>query len=221
MKNIILGARLNLPDFQHGGQVLSLEDKTLTQAWEDSAKENGYETHIVQVTKEDSLPEYNLGANKCFALLEYLKEHRQEIDKVCVADTLDVIFLKPNLFDYIEDNTIYIGNEPCNLGISWISINSYPFLVQEKFARWFNGNSHLSLLNTGLIAGKVDIVIDIMQQMTDLLKSFTKGIDLGCDMFCLNYVAYRSTYKIVQGSPFNTVFKSYDYLNKECYAAHK
>ena len=31
-----------------------------------------------------------------------------------------------------------------------------------------------------------------------------------------------STYKIVQGSPFNTVFKkSYDYLNKECYAAHK
>lgn len=219
-KNIILGARLLMPDFQRGGDILPL-DQSLTKVWEDSASNLSYKTKILCVTQKDINPDFNLGANKVFAFLAYLKKHIKSFNFVLLADTLDVVFLNKGLFEFMKPNTLYVGDEPCCLGINWILQNSYPFLFYNEYKEWFNSNKDLPLLNTGLIGGEISVVIDILECMSNMLLDYTKGLDIGADMFCLNYCAYNSKYPIIHGEPFNTVFKSFDHDNTCCYVAHK
>lgn len=218
MKNLVLGMRLALPDFQRGGEILDFNPE-LTKNWEDSLKANNYEYELLYVT--DPIQAINLGGTKIIKTLEYLKASKDNLDKVLLSDTLDVVVLKDGLFEFIEEDTIYVGNEPVNLGIEWIKENSKCLLKYHNFNEWFNNNKDKQLLNTGLIAGKVEIVIDILEQIKDLILKYCKGINYGYDMICLNYVVYNSNYKIIQGEPFNTVFKRYDHSNKECFISHK
>lgn len=218
MKNLVLGMRLALPDFQRGGEILDFNPE-LTKNWEDSLKANNYEYELLYVRK--GIDGYNLGAVKMFMFLEYLKNNKQHLNKVILSDTLDVVFLKPGVFEYMEDNTLYIGDEPCSLGIPWIYENSKSVLKDTSIRNWLDYNRGLQLLNTGLIGGDIEVVIDILEQMVDIITYYCKGYDEGVDMFILNYIAYNSKYKIVNGKPFNSEFRKLDYNNQECFIAHK
>lgn len=218
MKNLVLGMRLALPDFQRGGEILDFNPE-LTKNWEDSLKANNYEYELLYVRK--GIDGYNLGAVKMFMFLEYLEANKDNLDKVMITDTLDVVFLKEGLFEYMKDNTLYVGDEPTNLGIQWIYENSKALLSKSEYLNWLNFIRENQLLNTGIIGGKVDVVITILRSVCALIKNNCKNYNEGSDMLVLNYVAYNSHYDLVHGVPLNTEFKRYDHSNKECFIAHK
>lgn len=219
MENKVIGARLLLPDFQRGGNILEINPE-LTKAWEESLKKCNYKYELLYLNTPLDMG-LNLGGNKLLLLLNYLKLYRRSLDKVILSDTLDVVFLNPGVFEYMEDDTLYIGDEPTNLGIEWIIENSKCILIEPSIREWFNANRHLQLLNTGLIGGNVEVVIDILEQMQELIMNYCRRVDSGYDMFILNYIAYNSKYNIVHGKPFNSEFRKLDYNNKECFVAHK
>lgn len=224
MRNITLGMRLELSDFQRNNQKVPF-DPALTLAFENSLKENNYEYKILYYTEEECYHNYNLGANKIMKFLEYLKFHRLEYDNVLLADTFDVVALKAGFFDTIENNTLYIGDEEAEIGIPWMYYQALPLLKADNlYNEWFVRNSNKKLLNTGVVAGNINDVITLLTRIEKIIIKYCQNIDSGFDMFILNYVAYGMVdngYNIVNGKPFNTEFRKLDWINKECYFAHK
>lgn len=223
-RNLVIGMRLNLPDFQRNNQKISF-DPQLTLAFENSLKQNNYEYEILYFDENDCYKNYNLGANKIMKFLEYLKIHRLNYDNVLLADTFDVIALKEGFFETIEENNLYIGDEEEIIGCPWMYYNALPLLKAEGlYNNWFAENANKQLLNTGLIAGNINDVITLLSRIEKVILKYCQNIDSGFDMFILNYVAYSMIYNgytIIHGKPFNTEFRKLDHYNDKCFFAHK
>lgn len=222
MKNIILGMRLETPDHQRGNQILDINDTQMEKEFVKSCTLYNYEYKILRQDISTMYVGYNLGQNKMLLFRDYLKKHRSEYNKVLLSDIFDVVVLKDGLFDYIDNDKLYIGDETNKLNIDFIYYNSQALLKYDKFNQWHQSNKNKTLLNTGLIAGNIDLVIDLLDKMCDIILRYCKYYNEGDDMFILNYVCYEYYNDIlVYGKPFNTLFNTYDHNNKECYLAHK
>lgn len=222
MKNIILGMCLETPDHQRGNQILDIYDTTNEEGFVKSCTLYNYEYKILRQDISTMYVGYNLGQNKMLLFRDYLKKHRSEYNKVLLSDIFDVVVLKDGLFDYIDNDKLYIGDETNKLNIDFIYYNSQALLKYDKFNQWHQSNKNKTLLNTGLIAGNIDLVIDLLDKMGDIILRYCKYYNEGDDMFILNYVCYEYYNDIlVHGKPFNTLFNTHEHNNKECYLAHK
>ena len=238
MENIILGVLLEMPDPQRDNFVLNSNDYSLIKPFVESANKFGYKVVIlynnltpnfvsqysssnlsfVRVTPYDN---YNVYTNKFLLVNEYLSIANP--NKVLISDITDVVFLKEGLFDFFNDEIIYSGVEPVNMGIQWLENNSRAIRGQNpEFDKWWDENkSKLPLLNCGLIGGNYKFIKQELRRVVDILSSYTKNINEMSDMFAWNITAYLSQKKIFTGEPFHTEFRKLDYLNKNCYVSHK
>lgn len=225
MKNIILGMRLETPDHQRGNQLLDIYDTTNEEGFVKSCTLYNYEYKILRQDISTMYVGYNLGQNKMLIFRDYLKRHRNEYDKVLLSDVFDVVILKPNLFEFMENDILYIGDETGTLDVNWVRQNSKALLKYDMFNQWYQSNKNKVMLNTGLIGGNIDLVIHLLDKICDIILKYCKNYDEGNDMFILNYICYSAInsgeLKIIHGHPFNTKFKQYEHNNKECYLAHK
>lgn len=222
MNNYILGMRLEATDFQRGNILLDINNTSLEKDFTNSCTLYNYDYKILRMDKSVMYEGYNLGQNKMLLFRDHLKKYRIFYDKVLLSDIFDVVVLKPNLFDFIQDDKLYVGDESNKLNIDFIYWDSQALLRCQLFNSWYNDNKDKTLLNTGLIAGNINLVIELLDKVCDLILRYCKNYDEGNDMFILNYVCYEYYNDIlVHGKPFNTEFKKFDLNNKECYLAHK
>ena len=134
-----------------------------------------------------------------------------------------LFFLKEGLFDFFNDEIIYSGVEPVNMGIQWLENNSRAIRGQNpEFDKWWDENkSKLPLLNCGLIGGNYQFIKKEVKKVADILSSYTKNINEMSDMFAWNVTAYLSQKKYLLESLSIQNLEKLDYLNKNCYVAHK
>jgi len=222
MDNYILGMRLEATDFQREHIIIDINDESIESDFVNSCMKYNYNYKILRQNSNTLYNNYNLGQNKMLLFRDYLKKNRHEYNKILLSDVFDVVVLKEGLFDYIDDTKLYIGDGDRNLGIRWIKNNSNALLKHSIFENWYNLNLDKSILNTGLIAGNIDLVIDLLDKMCDIITKYCENYDEGNDIFILNYICYNYYNDIlIHGSPFNTEFRKKDHDNKECYLAHK
>ena len=129
-------------------------------------------------------------------VVEYLSSVDDEL--VWVTDGTDVVMLREP-WSEMSANTLYVGSEPETVGFWWMKEAH-----QDPGAlAWIESNSHLPLLNAGLVGGSRETVIDFID---DLRRSLEKHPD-GSDMAVFNMVAHSRPH--VTGAQVHTVFRSF------------
>lgn len=161
-----------------------------------------------------------------------------EIDQVWCVDGTDVEMLR-NPFPEMEPGRIYVGHEPTIVDIPWMRDNHGGALM----AKLYHDHGNHRLLNAGLIGGsRADVMSfahDITKMWADgqidqiakragpkfVRREVTNDRDLRgttSDMGAFNFVCLEKyPDKISFGPRVNTVFKAFDYTNKEAWWRHK
>ena len=198
-----------MPDPQRDNFVLNSNDYSLIKPFVESANKFGYKVVIlynnltpnfvsqysssnlsfVRVTPYDN---YNVYTNKFILVNEYLSIANP--NKLLISDVTDVVFLKEGLFDFFNDEIIYSGVEPVNMGIQWLENNSRAIRGQNpEFDKWWDENkSKLPLLKLWSYWRKLSIHKKEVKKVADILSSYTKNINEMSDMFAWNVTAYLS-----------------------------
>lgn len=157
------------------------------------------------------------------SILDYLITNKDKIDKVFCVDGTDVRMLH-NPFDDMDNNMIYVGDEPEKVGCQWM----YNHNPNKNITDFINKFHDETLLNAGLLGGSVKMIISFISKLLSLYcdmaseKYFNHKEDSGdSDMGLFNYVAFTFFTRCYQhGIKVNTPFKSYS-TNNVSWFKHK
>ncbi|WP_417444626.1 glycosyltransferase family 2 protein [Joostella sp.] len=185
----------------------------LTDAFE------GFDENVFYIKTEAS---HNPYFQRWISIYQFLQE--RHYDTVFCIDATDVEVLK-NPFNYIQENTLYVGYEPTTLGSDWMRQNHKARFLQN----FFKDYSNMTLVNAGIIGGQTDIVKEFIRIFLDHYftnyanVAFKKDLSVGekGDMGLFNFVAY--TYfndKLMYGREVCTSFKAFE-NNKISWFKHK
>jgi hypothetical protein len=145
---------------------------------------------------------------------------RTDIDRVFFVDVSDVLILK-NPFNFIEPGKIYCGDEDSiNMKNQWM-MDRYFLLNQSTIINKLANYANKQVLNAGVLGGERLVIMGIAEKMANLLE-ISNVTSTTVDMCTFNHVLYMDYKdKLVHGLPVNTVFKTYDFDNKEAWFCHK
>ncbi|MDF7638642.1 hypothetical protein PT285_04410 [Lactobacillus sp. ESL0791] len=101
--------------------------------------------------------------------LNYLLQH-PEIKKAALVDAGDVEMLNYP-FDDVQEDTIYVGDEFVDLTGSIIVHDSKPAYLADFVAK----NRHLQLLNTGILVGTREILVEYLAILMKLVVEDAKN----------------------------------------------
>lgn len=180
---------------------------------------------FIQVDGDSSL---SPNAYRYFHYLNFLKENKEQITDVFVTDIVDVVLVNnPFTTSLFQQNntTIFCGDEPKLLDDEWMKAHSTHLRSNiNDYETYENKNAKEVLLNCGIIGGKVELMIEFLEKLCHLHKTYNshnKTAYTG-DMGAFNYIM-RTVFsnQIIHGSPINTVFKEYQINRKDCWFRHK
>lgn len=226
-------------------ETLNKNDFSLIQKWYDSivslkmdaiifhnsfskeliAQHSNQYIQFIQVDYDQKL---NPNIYRYFIYQEYLKQYSSEIANLFVTDISDVeVICNPFVNDGFTKNTnhLFCGDETEILDNEWMR-NHCAHLrnLVPGFIQYEEQNKSAPLLNCGIIGGKLNIMLQLFDQMVELHKlySYTNTTEYTLDMGVFNYAA-RTLFanKLMHGAPVNTVFKKYESHRKDCWFRHK
>ncbi len=94
----------------------------------------------------------------------------------------------------------------------------------DDYETYENKYANEVLLNCGIIGGKVDLVIELLEKLCHLHKTYNRNNKTAYtgDMGAFNYIM-RTVYnaQLMHGAPINTVFKAYQSDRTDCWFRHK
>ena len=227
--NVVIAEYLmNLNDLQHPSSLPSTDLKHVLAKLAESTQR--FDVPVKLLTNFDKVQEIdnveqikmplfdgylNLGLyfHRWEICYNYLLNH-SEIAKAALVDVGDVEMLNYP-FNEMQDNLLYFGDEPNDLGTSIISADNKPAYMSD----FLSVNQSLQVLNPGVIAGNRAILLEYLGLMVKLLTddqvSQLKDNEekhLGnFEMALMNYVAYRyfST-RLRHGRRVSTRFSMWD-----------
>lgn len=218
MRDVVLTSYFaHLPDPQHKNIKRPAEQSILTPLI-DSV---GAPDMVVLHNCFDRLPCENLRVScpqspyiqRWLVQWQWLRDH-PEVDACWVVDATDVRMLN-DPFPHMVTDTLYCGWEPTVLGCEWIRQH-----CPESLRSWVDQNSELMLLNTGVVGGTREVVMELCQRMTDAWLA-TDRADPLYEMALFNSIARRSDSALVTGPQVTTVFKSNIQSHPHSFWAHK
>lgn len=159
---------------------------------------------------------------------DFLAANIGYIDQLFVTDIADVVviqnpFSQP-LFSQNPD-TLFCGDEQESLANPWMQAhNSHLRNHIAGFAEYESANKDQTLLNCGIIGGHFKIMQSLMQQLSEIHKTYTihNKTAYTLDMGAFNYIS-RSQFgtQLQHGAPINTHFKQYENSRIDCWFRHK
>ena len=143
----------------------------------------------------------------------WLEDH-PEIEKVWMVDAFDVIKLRDCWT--MNDDVLYVGSENRQVGFRWMKDN------HPEVREWINDNHQLQLLNAGIVGGKREYVLKLLNDIvTEYKNSIKRNQPVPwSDMGIFNKVIH-SKYKFTTGLTVHTEYKRYDKTHPTAIWAHK
>lgn len=181
--------------------------------------------HFIQVKYD---PNYNPNVYRYFVYKEFLKEYEGQINNIFCTDISDIVVLK-NPFEqalYMDNpNKLFCGDEPKTLNDEWMLEHSTHLRNGIKdYYTYEKTFGEQQLLNCGIIGGSVKIMQQFIAELTDIHEKYNQNNHTAFtgDMGAFNYLV-RTKYnkKIFYGEPVNTVFKTFQTDNANCWFRHK
>lgn len=130
----------------------------------------------------------------------YLRDH-PEVDMCWLTDAADVEMLR-DPFPHMRPDVLFVGWENVTLDCQWIRDHCPDGLVS-----WVDENSHLTLLNTGIVGSQRRVLLELCRRMVDLWVSSEQKDPL-TEMAQFNYVVRTMDVELVTGPRVTTLFKA-------------
>jgi hypothetical protein len=189
------------------------------------ARHTGEHLRFERVTAD---PAYNPNVNRYFFYRDFLLQHAGEFSDVALTDISDVVIVR-NPFTAAEylahPAAIFCGDEPKTLDNPWMQAHSAHFRKQVPgFADYEAAFAQSTLLNCGVVLGKVSTICSLLEQLCQLHLTYNRHNPSAYtgDMGAFNYVVRTHfTGRTIHGTPVNTVFKSYETTRTDAWFRHK
>lgn len=153
--------------------------------------------------------------NRWFAYRQYLKDNKH--DNVFLTDCNDVELLR-HPFRNIQPGKLYVGWEKEVIGCQWM-LNHHKSNFGQIFIKC---NMKTPLLNAGVIGGRYEIVMEFLDRICDMIGILPDFELDSTDMMLFNWVLYSHfNGRFETGASVTTIFKAYDYSNKQAIWRHK
>jgi hypothetical protein len=244
-KNVILASLLTGVYDVNRNELLKKNDFGIIKKWYDSILKlqlkaivfhNSFSKDIVEKYTNDYIQfvevEYDerLKPNvfRYFIYQDYLKQNLKEIQNLFVTDITDVEVVKSPFESniYIQNaDSLFCGDELEILDNDWMRNHcNHLRNLMPDFSTYEALNKYETLLNCGVIGGKITVMKLLFDKMLAVHNAFsyTNTTDYTLDMGVFNFVA-RTTFpnKICHGEPVNTNFKKYESQRTDCWFRHK
>lgn len=163
-----------------------------------------------------------------FLYLDFLIKNSSKIIDVFLTDISDVVLVNnPFITPLFQKNTnsLFCGDESKSLDDEWMQAHSTHLRNNiEDFKAYEDKCAKEVLLNCGILGGKVELVIDFLEKLCHLHKTYNRNNKTAYtgDMGAFNYIM-RTVYnaQLMHGAPINTVFKAYQSERTDCWFRHK
>lgn len=134
---------------------------------------------------------------------QYLRD-RRDINNVFLVDATDVDMIN-NPFKYMQDNVLYIGDEPGNtLNNQWMITRH----LEPTVNRYLRENGSKPLLNCGVVGGNRKLVMDVCREM--YLYHINNPQDL-TEMGIFNKLMHTKYKDVIEyGRHITSLFKRYE-----------
>lgn len=226
-------------------ELLPADDFQIIQKWCESVQKlnlNGIVFHnnfsektikqanskYLKFIKVDFDKRLNANVYRYLVYLDFLKKNQNSIQQVFMTDIADVEVLK-NPFEelhYIQNpDNLFCGDEDEKLNNSWMMEHcTHLRALVPGFIEFEKENQSQTLLNCGVIGGRIGIVIPLLELLSQIHLEYTisNKTPYTLDMGAFNFIA-RTYFKghLTHGYPVNTRFKSYETGRKDCWFKHK
>jgi hypothetical protein len=148
----------------------------------------------------------------------YLLENTQ-IDAFFTMDISDSTILK-DPFGFINECSIYIGDELSTLSNSWIE-RRVNLINNVACTEMYSKIKDKQLLNCGLLGGYRETLLPLLYDVRQKLNEYNCKTDT-IDMVVFNELLYSKYYsKVCHGMPVNTKFWKWEFGNEFCWFQHK
>ena len=244
-ENIIVACLLTGIHDVNRNAVLPNDDYSLVKKWADSIIKlnlhgvifhnhfsadtcKKYENENIQFVKVNYNASYNPNVYRYFIYSQFLAEQKEKIKNIFCTDVSDVVLLK-NLFTqplFINNpGSIFCGDEPKKLNDEWMLEHATHLRSNIKdYAAYEEHYKNEQLLNCGIIGGNINTMQPFIAELTSIHEQYNQhnNTPYTGDMGAFNYLI-RTKYNnhVQHGVPVNTVFKTYDISNNECWFKHK
>lgn len=187
------------------------------------ANQNEYISFI----KIDYDAKYNPNVFRYFIYDQFFKTNAHIINNVFLTDVSDVVVLKNPFLDqlYLENPTaIFCGDETKILDNQWMQEHAQHLRNKiPDYAAYETKFKTETLLNCGIIGGKIEILQPFINQLWAIHNQFNNDNNTSYtgDMGAFNYLI-RTKYnnKVIHGKPVNTEFKKEEF-DATCWFKHK
>jgi hypothetical protein len=170
----------------------------------------------------------NANVYRYLVYFDFLKKYGHQGQSVFFTDIADVEVVKNPFTDpffITNESSLFCGDEEELLDNPWMRDHCTHLrnLIPE-FADFEERNKAEVLLNCGVIGGKIDVILPLMEQLARIHSSITisNKTPFTLDMGAFNFVARtRFSDRLKHGSPVNTHFKGYESERTDCWFRHK
>lgn len=227
------------------GEMLPIDDFQIIERWcssiqklglqgvvfhnnfsENIISENGNDNiHFIRVDFQTKL---NANVYRYLVYFDFLKKYENQIQNVFFTDIADVEVVKNPFSDsFFTENpeSLFCGDEEESFDNPWIRDHCTHLrnLIPE-FEEFEEKNKTATLLNCGVIGGKREVILPMMEELARIHSRYTisNRTPFTLDMGAFNFVARRSfSGRLKHGFPINTRFKGYEAERSNCWFRHK
>jgi hypothetical protein len=243
--NVILGCHLTGIYDVNRNTLLSNDDFNLIKDWALSISSqqikaivfhnnfskktiHQFTSNYLQFVDVEADTVYKPNVNRYFIYKDYLSKFGHTIDNLFVTDITDVLLLtNPFAQEFFIQNSqhLFCGDEPTVLQNEWMQLHSTSF--RNKIAGYKEYEEKFKnevLLNCGIIGGNTALVSTFIDELCAIHEQYNQHntTDYTGDMGAFNYLVRSNyNYKILHGTPVNTIFKQYQHNRQDCWFAHK
>ncbi|MFN3997068.1 hypothetical protein [Algoriphagus sp.] len=186
------------------------------------------QNRCIRFIKVEFNTKLNANVYRYLVYLDFLKKHGHKIQNVFFTDIADVEVVKNPFIDpfFIKNfDGLFCGDEDKLLDNAWMRDHCTHLrnLIPE-FAEFERKNRAETLLNCGVMGGKIELVLSLMEELARIHTRYTisNQTPFTLDMGAFNFVA-RTQFgdRLKHGPPINTRFKSYEAERTDCWFRHK
>ena len=159
---------------------------------------------------------------------QFITQYATHINSIFLTDITDVV-VQNNPFTQVlflqNPTTLFCGDEPTTLANDWMQAHATHLRQQiADYASYEAAFKHHTLLNCGIIGGIIQVIQPFIQQLWAIHQQCSANNTSAYtgDMGAFNYLA-RTKFNdnVLHGAPINSVFKTYDFSNTNCWFRHK
>jgi hypothetical protein len=187
-----------------------------------------YKTEWMDFIKVDFNIKLSGNAFRYLVYSDFLEQKGHQLDHVFFTDIGDVEVVKNPFVDDLflkNPSSLFCGDEPEILDNPWMRNHcDHLRTMISDFSDFEIQNNSKVLLNCGVIGGRVGVMRDLMNELSNIHRQYTTSNEtpFTLDMGAFNYVLRtRFSNQIIHGAPVNTVFKAYEAHRADCWFRHK